>query len=212
MKFTSVVIVLSLVFFSAETPLEYFAFRQANGNREFPQPILTEHKDWIVLYNVAWQFARSHINAGTEENGFADLYMDEGFNPLIFQWDTAFMTLFGKYALNSFPVMPSLDNFYNKQRDDGFISRVYWEKDGTYPNEPDSLEPMINPPLYAWAEWQYYLMTNDTSRFSKTLPVLDKYFRWIKVNCLRKGVELYYFTGLGLVWITHREKKIRLLG
>jgi hypothetical protein len=124
--------------------------------------------------------------------------MDEGFNELIYQWDSCFMTAFAVYAREVFPVMASLDNFYDKQREDGYIQRVYWEKDGSLVNAPTSDEPMVNPPLFAWMEWRCYQITGDSSRIRRVLPVLTSYDEWLTHNCRSdKNRDLYYISMLG---------------
>lgn len=163
-----------------------------------PKPILPSQPDWIELYYAAWEMAWNKIGEGTSENGFAPLYMDEGFNELIYQWDLCFITGFAMYANQAFPVMPSLDNFYAKQRPDGYIQRVYWETDGTIAHEPTADEPMVNPPLFAWIEYRYVELTGDTSRLKRVIPILEKYFNWINSNCRTElGKGLYYVTPLG---------------
>ncbi len=163
-----------------------------------PEPVLQNNEKYVELYYAAWQMAWNKIQQGTTENGFEPLYMDEGFNELIYQWDLCFITSFAIYGRNVFPVMPSLDNFYNKQRKDGYIQRVYWETNGKIANEPTVDEPMVNPPLFAWVEWRYYQISGDSSRFTKVLPVLTKYFEWIEKNCrTEKGKDLFYITQLG---------------
>jgi len=37
-----------------------------------------------------------------------------------------------------------------------------------------------NPPLYAWVEWEYFLITGDDSRFKRVLQHLVPYFDWLK--------------------------------
>jgi hypothetical protein len=163
-----------------------------------PTPILTNNPEWIELYYAAWDMAWQKIQHGTAENGFAKSYMDEGFNELIYQWDSCFMTAFAVYAREVFPVMASLDNFYDKQREDGYIQRVYWEKDGSLVNAPTSDEPMVNPPLFAWMEWRYYQITGDSSRIRRVLPVLTSYDEWLTHNCRSdKNRDLYYISMLG---------------
>lgn len=163
-----------------------------------PEPILSDNPEYIDLYYAAWQMAWNKISSGTTENGFADSYMDEGFNELIYQWDTNFIVAFAMYAADEFPVMASLDNFYSKQRYDGYIQRVYWESNGTPANKETPDEPMVNPPLFAWMELRYYHLTGDSSRLNKVLPVLIKYFKWIEKNCESKyQSDLYYNTPLG---------------
>jgi glycogen debranching enzyme len=158
-----------------------------------PEPILDDHKDWIELYWKAWAIAYDKIQYGTKENGFVESYLDEGFNPNIFQWDTDFMMMFARYGFNVYPSIISLDNFYRKQHNDGFICREIREKDGSDYWKEDS-KNAINPPLFSWAEWEYYKITGDKNRFKKALPNLIKYFDWIKKNRRWKN-GLYWSTG-----------------
>jgi hypothetical protein len=166
---------------------------------DIPQPYFSKHQYLADLYWAAWNILYKKISYGTVENSFVPQYLDEGFNELIYQWDTCFMAIFAIYGGYNFPAMASLDNFYNKQGSDGWISRVYMESDGAAVEMPTKDEPMINPPLFAWVEWKYYLITGDSSRFSRILPILDKYYDWIDRNC--RGVSgqapLYYNTHLG---------------
>ncbi len=162
-----------------------------------PEPILDGDPAWVDLYHAAWEMAGDHVAAGTPDNGFADHYLDEAFSEQIFQWDTCFMTLFGRYGVDAFPVMPSLDNFYATQRDDGYICRVVDEGDGQPGGDPsDPAEPMINPPLFAWVELEYVRQTGDLSRLPRVLPVLDAYADWMDAN-VRTGPGLYYTSPLG---------------
>lgn len=163
-----------------------------------PEPILENNPEWIDLYYAAWEMAWNKIARGNEKNGFVKYYMDEGFNELIYQWDTNFMAGFGIYANDLFPAIQSLDNFYNKQKDDGYIQRVYWESSGKIANEPTEDEPMVNPPLFAWIELKNYKLTADKDRLEKVLPILVKYYSWIEKNMRSKwGNGLYYNTPLG---------------
>jgi len=165
---------------------------------QLPEPVLKTEARLIDIYYAAWQMAWNKIQQGTPQNDFEPFYMDEGFNELIYQWDLCFITNFAIYGRNVFPVMPSLDNFYKKQRSDGYIQRVYWETNGKIANEPTADEPMVNPPLFAWMEWRYYQISGDASRFQQILPVLTKYYEWIEENCrTEKGKGLFYTTGLG---------------
>jgi hypothetical protein len=160
---------------------------------KLPDPILEEHSDWIQLYWKAWEIAYSRIQKGTKENGFVDYYMDEGFNPNIYQWDTDFMVMYARYGFNIMPSIVSLDNFYKKQHSDGFICREIREKDGTDYWKKNSKDA-INPPLFSWAEWENYKITGNKIRLKKVLSNLVKYFDWIKKNRRWKN-GLYWSTG-----------------
>ena len=166
-----------------------------------PKPILDGREDWIELYYKAWDLAADNINFAATSTGLVAEYMDEALtDSKVWQWDTLFIAMFAKYSNGELPIMNGVDNFYRKQRSDGFICRELSEHDGTdiYPN---SAQPWPvsnpNPPLYSWAEWDYYLVTGDSSRFTKTvtstrndedprtktvLQRLYDYHFWIKNN------------------------------
>ncbi|OGH56668.1 MAG: hypothetical protein A3G34_05135 [Candidatus Lindowbacteria bacterium RIFCSPLOWO2_12_FULL_62_27] len=167
--------------------------------RDFlPEPMLPAHPEWIDLYWEAWRMAWEKISFGTPENGLAAAYMDEGFNEQIYQWDSVFMCLFARYGLRLFPVMPTLDNFYGKQRENGYIQRCYSESDGREVQTPTPDDPGVNPPLFAWVEWEYYAFTGDRSRLLRVFPKLEKYFLWLEDNARApEGRGLYYQTDLG---------------
>ncbi|MFZ0391000.1 MAG: trehalase family glycosidase [Calditrichia bacterium] len=201
-----IVILLALIFFfSCEKQQEEKQLpRTEQAETQFklgsaPRPILEKHAHLVDLYWKAWELLQAKISDGTAKNGFVDAYLDEGFNELIYQWDTCFMALFAMYGGDEIPAMASLDNFYRLQREDGWICRVYRESDGQPAEQPSMEEPMINPPLFAWVEWKYFLLTGDSSRFKTVLPVLDAYFNWIDENCRGNGAAagLYYNTHLG---------------
>ncbi len=165
--------------------------------RGVAEPILDEDPELVELYHAAWDLAEEHVQAGTTANGFAEHYMDEAFSEQIFQWDTYFMVLFGQHGLDAFPVMASLDNFYGIQQDDGYICRVANEWDGEPGGDAsDPTEPMINPPLFAWAELRYVQRSGDLSRLPAALPVLEAYADWLDGN-VRTGPGLYYTSMLG---------------
>ena len=165
--------------------------------RGVPEPFMDDDPELVELYHAAWGFALDHVAAGTASNGFAEHYMDEAFCDLIFQWDSCFMVLFGQNGLDAFPVMPTLDNFYGVQQDDGYICRVVREGDGQPEGDAsDPSEPTINPPLFAWAELMYAQRSGDLSRLPRVLPVLEAYAGWLDAN-VRTGPGLYYTSLLG---------------
>jgi hypothetical protein len=163
-----------------------------------PRPILDDRPDFVALYWKAWEIARTRLRAGTDANGFAPAYLDEGFNENIFQWDTCFMALFAIYAQGALPSVESLDNFYRKQHADGFICREIRERDGTDYHTENSDEA-INPPLFAWVEWRYWRHTGDASRLAAVLPILARYYDWIAANRAgTRGLPLQSNLGSGM--------------
>lgn len=163
-----------------------------------PSPVLENHPDWVNLYWEAWRLAWEKVSFGDSKNGFSAAYMDEGFNEQVYQWDSCFITQFGRYGRDVFPVMGSLDNFYGKQRGDGYIQRSYSATTGDMAEYPTEQEPAVNPPIFAWAEWRYYDLTGDDSRLARVLPVLERYFDWMKEHLRTDAGQGFYFqTGAG---------------
>jgi hypothetical protein len=164
-----------------------------------PVPIYDGNKEWIDLYWAAWKTAFSRLQSPAPGSPFVSNWIDEGLSPQIFQWDTNFMAMFGRYADHIFPFIDSQDNFYCSQHADGMIDRVINESDGTdhwWGQGPDNARA-INPPLFSWAEVQTYMATGDKSRFALVLKPLEKYVEWIEAH--RRGWDtphqLYWTNG-----------------
>ncbi len=205
MKKIIVLILLFAVIFSCEKKekklgeLKIPAGVSAEHYQNLPHPFFTEHQYLTEIYWKSWELLKTHVRHGNAQNGFVESYLDEGFDDQIYQWDACFMTLFAMYGKALFPAMETLDNFYRQQREDGWICRVYRESDGKPAALPAADEPMINPPLFSYVEWKYYLLTGDSSRFRRVMPLLDAYYNWIDHNCRSElgAAGLYYTTALG---------------
>lgn len=142
-----------------------------------PELIADEHPHWVAMYEKAWQIAFKNLRQPAVNSGFIASFIDPAFNPNTFLWDTCFMTMFGRYARHNFNFMGSLDNFYAKQHDDGFICREI----NTYSGQDlfQSLDPRsTGPNILAWTEWQHYQHSQDRQRLRDVFPVLIGYHRW----------------------------------
>jgi hypothetical protein len=175
-------------------PLPTFA---ANRNK-LPVPIIDGKPEYLDMYWKCWELAFQHLRQPQADSGFVSNYLDEAFNPNIFQWDTIFMVMFARYGHHVFPAVQSLDNFYCKQKTNGFICREIQEANGGDYHAEDSHEA-INPPLFSWAEMESYRVTGDKSRFELVLPALEKYVAWLETGRRKQGTVhgLYWSNGLG---------------
>lgn len=165
---------------------------------KLPSPILENNSDYIQLYWKTWQLAFDHYKNPPEGSPFVSAYIDEAFAPNIFQWDTFFMIMFTRYANHIFPAIQSLDNFYCRQYENGYICREIVEATGedfVY----EGREHTVNPPLFSWAEMENFKITGDKSRFKIVLPVLERYAEWLKLFRKKENTKhnLYWQTGLG---------------
>lgn len=169
-----------------------------NYKKFLPEPVVSSKPEWVRLYWKAWEIAWRNVAAGTPENHFAPLYMDEAFNEDVYQWDSVFMTMFGRYGNRLFPSIDTLDNFYQGQRADGYIQRIYLEDNGKIVYEPTADDPNVNPPLFAWAEIANYRATGNLERLKRVYPVLSRYYQWLDANT-RSPMDngLYFQTDFG---------------
>ena len=173
-----------------------------------PRPFLPHHPDWVAAYDGAWSIAlRNGLRPPRAWNARQEWYVDACFAEGVFQWDSCFITFWLKYAQGALPQLTNplscLDNFYDRQEADGAIAREILA-DGTFAQnkhaaqDTDDTKPYFNhraftnPPLFSWAEWEYYEHTGDDSRLARTLPVLAKYFDWYSNNRMRKNGYLWY--------------------
>ncbi|MCC6545708.1 hypothetical protein IT570_00960 [Candidatus Sumerlaeota bacterium] len=173
-----------------------------------PRPLLSNHGDWIECYNGAWKIAlEKGLRPPRPWNPRQDWYVDACFAEGIFQWDSCFITFWLKYAQGGLPNIANplscLDNFYARQDADGAIAREILA-DGSFAQNksaehdtPDTKpyfnhRAFTNPPLFSWAEWEYYEHTGDESRLRDVLPILGKYFDWYTNHRMRETSYLWY--------------------
>ena len=160
-----------------------------------PQPIWTNHNDYIDCYWKAWEIAFSNLRKPKKGTGFVANYIDAAFNGCIFMWDSAFMLMFGKYADRIFKFQKTLDNFYSHQHVDGFICRQIEEDSGCdifARHDPSS----TGPEVLAWCEWDYFLNFGDKERLARVYPCLVAYHQWMQEHFTwRDGT--YFSSGYG---------------
>ncbi len=158
---------------------------------KLPQPIFEGREDWIDLYYKAWEIAFENV----------DYVNKEGWKPILtcmpgvgvtWQWDSCFMTFITNYSNGTFSAFNNLDNLYRlRDKESGYISMAYRIQE-----EVPAYGERINPPLYAWVEWEHYLISGDSSRFEAVLPAIEGLYNFIENN-RRRGEGLYYFEDTG---------------
>jgi hypothetical protein len=159
---------------------------RALPRRKLPTAAILERR-LAGLFSRAWELAWDHLRSPQPDSGFVSDYIDPAFNGNLFQWDLCFVTQFAKYGHGVFPAPRMLSNMYAKQQPDGFIPREI-KPDG----EPFKYGDGLNPPLYAWTEWDTYRLIGDRSRLVDVLPPLIRFHQWINDN--RRGDDgLYWF-------------------
>jgi len=170
--------------------------------QEIPAPILEDNPEWEDLYWKCWEIAFTKLRQPAPGSNLVSNYIDEAFSDNIFQWDTIFIIMFARYVNHILPAIQSLDNFYCRQHENGFICRELRESDGSdfyYFFDYFGTNNVVNPPLFSWGEVESYKVTGDKSRYKMVIPVLEKYAEWLEKYRKKPGTKhgLYWNTGLG---------------
>jgi glycogen debranching enzyme len=161
-----------------------------NDAEQFPEITCEEHPDWIDLCDQALKYGLENLERPQRPGWLPQLSCMPG-EGKVWQWDSCFMSFFARYSGGVLPGMNNLDNLYRLQREDGFLAMSYLME-----TEEPAYGERINPPLLAWAEWDYYTATGDDSRFERVLPKLLALHRWIERHRTREN-GLYWFEDTG---------------
>jgi len=160
------------------TPLPDYDTAAANL---LPVPEWEGNEAAIDCYWGAWKLAWRNIRMPNMENRFLTPYMGTAFNGAVFLWDSCFIVQFADYARRAAPFIRTLECFYTKQHDDGYICREISEttgKDRWETHRPRSTGPNI----LAWAEWLHYERSADEERIARVFPALLAYHRWTRLH------------------------------
>ncbi|WP_135554781.1 MGH1-like glycoside hydrolase domain-containing protein [Paenibacillus cymbidii] len=168
-----------------------------------PRLVLPAHPDWLAVYRKAWQLAWSSI-VMSDALPVPFAYNDYPDNNSTYLWDSCFCSLYHRYAAlqEAHPCMGTLDNFYAKQQEDGYIVRVFnWQTyEAANGHSADIPAPeAVNPPLLAWAEWQYYQTSGDLARLRAILPKLVLHYQFIH-SFLEEQPGRFRWDGDGSGW------------
>ncbi|MEI7908077.1 MAG: trehalase family glycosidase [Verrucomicrobiota bacterium] len=140
--------------------------------KDLPEPVVEKHPGWVDLYYDTWRIADAKMSK------YADQYMfDTAFTKgRIWMWDTVWISHFGIYVQDANPrithPMHGHDLFYGVQRADGCIPHV-WDTTGSH-------DWGVHNPIFSLGELNYYRHSGDKSRLSRVLPVLDRFFFYLK--------------------------------
>ncbi len=145
-----------------------------------PRPFVEGHPEYTELYDFAWRLAVEKIR---ETRGIR--HMDTAWiahKNFQWVWDLSFIGIYCRYAADRVPALGAYDLFYKFQREDGYISMCYDFTTGDEPWASGEPPERINPPLFAWGEWEYYRTTGDASRLATSVGHIERLMDWIDAN------------------------------
>lgn len=157
--------------------------------QSLPRPIYDDR--YSALYDYAWKTAFEKVDY-VEKAGWKPILTCMPGSGKTWQWDSCFLTFFTNYSNGTLDAFNNIDNLYRVRREsDGYISMAYKIED-----DSPAYGERINPPLYAWIEWEHYLISGDSSRFEKAMPAIEGLYNFIENN-RRRVTGLYYFEDTG---------------
>ena len=157
----------------APEPLPTFA----EARDKLPSPVMDSRPELVAMYWKCWELAFRNMKQPPPGSPFVSNWIDPAFNHNIFEWDSVFILMFARYGNEAFPAIQTLDNFYCRQRANGFIGREIHRSDGleTFVDGP---KDAVNPPLQLGGG-RILSVTGDKSRFAMVLPPLEHYVAWL---------------------------------
>lgn len=157
------------------------------AKKDFPS-IHYYDQDFVDIYNRTWAWTPEFYHKGNSANGLSH-YFAHNECKTINMFETCMASFFLVYSNGNYDVAATFDNFYKKQEPSGAIRSDYSLEDGkpVFTNDnPDG----VNPPLFAWAEYNLYHKVGQKKRIKEIMPVLEKYYDWLEQN-FKKDNGLY---------------------
>jgi hypothetical protein len=167
--------------FIGRFPNRAFPKQLTESKPHLPKPFWSGHDSAIAGYWKAWDLAFRNCKRVPLETGFISPFIDTAFNDCLFMWDSVFILMFARYGERAFPFQKTLDNFYAKQHQSGFICREIrqWSgEDYFHYSDPNSTGPNVLP----WSEWEYFQQFGDKQRLAEVFPPLLAYYHWFRRN------------------------------
>jgi glycogen debranching enzyme len=160
-----------------------------------PEPLWEGHPEALDAYWYCWKVlceVWSYAPSEPDHQAVANLIGIRTWGPwgstMVF--DTAFITYFARYAHRAYPFIEGFDNCYARQHANGFICR---ESDRE--NREVYVIYPVNPPLFAWAEWEHYRLSGDARRLAAVFLPIVKHYEWWMIY-QRRSNGLYWTNGM----------------
>ena len=161
-----------------DTYKEEPAQSSVSNKKEFPK-IHFYDQDFVDIYDQTWAWSNESWRKGTARSKLSPRFFNAPDTDSIVQFEAIFSTFFLVYSNRIFPAGAQLDNFYGKQEENGAIRGEYSLKDGKPVPIRDNPEG-VQPPLFAWAEYNIYHKIGNKKRIREVIPILERYYNWLE--------------------------------
>ena len=160
-----------------------------NVVKKEPPSVHYYDQDFVDIYDKSWAWIRDSWAKGGAASDFQKPFFHHLSSPTIHQFDACMASFFLVYSNAVYSPLTLIDNFYQKQEEDGAIRGEYDIETGQpvfRPGNPDG----IHPPLFSWVEFNIYHKLGAKRRIKEVLPFLEKHFSWLETN-FKKENGLY---------------------
>jgi hypothetical protein len=147
---------------------------------KLPKPIVAD-KVLLEMYYKAWENAFKEIETPKGITQLKYAYLKPVDSTYLSLWHTEMSMHFWKYGINAFNASQAIDNFLDLQQMDGYIGRQVEPKLGNY-YYAEQRKVCSDPPLLAWAEWEWYKHTGDSLRAKRVTDPLSFQVEWLELN------------------------------
>jgi hypothetical protein len=148
--------------------------------KKLPKPIVAD-KALLEMYYKAWENAFNEIEIPKAGSKLKNAYIKPVDSANLSMWHTEMSMHFWKYGTNAFDAGQAMDNFFDLQQMDGFLGRQIDPKLGSYISK-DQRKASSDPPLLAWAEWEWFKHTGDSIRAKRVTDPLSFQIEWLELN------------------------------
>lgn len=133
-------------------------------------------QDFIEIYKQTWQEIQNCCIPSPDDPKQYLFHRPD--SKTINQFETILCSFALVYQSRPQSTLHQIDMFYKSQEENGAIrADLNFETQETVPN-PDNPEG-LNPPLFAWLEYNLYHKIGIKKRIQEVFPVLERYFHWV---------------------------------
>jgi len=152
-----------------------------NVVKKEPPSVHYYDQDFVDIYDKSWAWIRDSWAKGGATSDFQKPFFHHASSPTIHLFDSCMASFFLVYSNAVYSPLTLLDNFYQKQEEDGAIRGEYDIETGAPVFRPGNPEG-VHPPLFSWVEFNIYHKLGAKRRIKEVIPFLEKHFTWLETN------------------------------